>query len=716
MRDTYRNLYGAIALLLFSAQSTAADNDVITLDVRFLVAAQDNEGTDAQANDAALREGIDKLNVSYLPMGVQFNHKDTVYITNEDVPGFHDPENGWDYEGEELVRPFFALDSYNILVTELRRVNGHAWWPYEATDAVEVDPVDLVRTTPAHEIGHNLSIRHTYQSNSNGPISLLAGEMGWKYGDHIIDTPPDPDRDDLIENCVYNGDVVDDEGVLYAPDAMNFMSGGSNRCRNRFSPQQQTRMLSLISTDKYHLYDKYGDGRTVPTCANSTQVIQYPHHEGFNVNEAVAETPWVQDVKNNRYNWRFDSDTSSSRTGADEPVEGHSFIHVDTSKMDDFISYGDHVAMLSPCFDLTTKNTPTLDFSFSMYGEDMGTLSIEATLDNGQNWLPLWQMSGQKHTDGDWEQVSVDLEEYAGQKVQLRLDYQVKGEKGDASIDSIQLNAQSQDKVFTSKTSDDVDEDAQTFSFTLQREGTVTGETSILVATEDLTAIAGTHYEAINSHVMFAADETTKTVTINILDNDDLAGDTQFNIILSGGNAPIDNPPLVVTIKEDEAPNVAPVASFTVNAQYNVVNFTSTSIDEDGELVSYQWDLGDGQSADTDTLSHTYAEDGEYTVSLTVTDNGGLSHTSTQTVSVSTEPEKLKPVAVIKHVDLWFVHLFVSLSYDEDGYITRHRWKFNDGSRASGLVAIKFGSRASKVKLIVKDNDNLKGRAKLKFR
>jgi hypothetical protein len=325
-------------------------------------------------------------------------------------------------------------------------------------------------------------------------------------------------------------------------------------------------------------------------------------------------------------------------------------------------------------------------------------------------------MSGQKHTDGDWEQVSVDLEEYAGQKVQLRLDYQVKGEKGDASIDSIQLNAQSQDKVFTSKTSDDVDEDAQTFSFTLQREGTVTGETSILVATEDLTAIAGTHYEAINSHVVFAADETTKTVTINILDNDDLAGDTQFNIILSGGNAPIDNPPLVVTIKEDEAPNVAPVASFTVNAQYNVINFTSTSIDEDGELVSYQWDLGDGQSADTDTLSHTYAEDGEYTVSLTVTDNGGLSHTSTQTVSVSTEPEKLKPVAVIKHVDLWFVHLFVSLSYDEDGYITRHRWKFNDGSRASGLVAIKFGSRASKVKLIVKDNDNLKGRAKLKFR
>ncbi|MEC4725088.1 PKD domain-containing protein [Shewanella sp. D64] len=639
MKYSCHSFFGIMALSLFSSQPMAQESETITLDVRFLVAAQDKQGTDAQADEEALRKGIEKLNENYQPMGVQFNHKDTVYITNEDVPGFHDPDDGWDYNGEESVRPFFALDSYNILVTELKRVNGHAWWPYEATDAVEVDPVDLVRTTPAHEIGHNLSIRHTYQSNSNGPISLLAGETGWKYGDHIIDTPPDPDRDDLIENCVYNGDVVDSEGVLYSPDAMNFMSGGSNRCRSRFSPQQQTRMLSLISTDKYHLHDKYGEGRTVPTCENSFQVIDYPHHEGFNVNEAVAPTPWVQDVKNNHYNWRFDSDTSSSRTGADEPVEGHSFIHVDTSKMDDFINDGDHVVMLSPCFDLTIKKVPTLDFYFSMYGEDMGTLSIEATLDNGQNWIPVWQMIGQKHTDGEWEQASVDLVEYAGQKVQFKLDYQVKGEKGDASFDSIQLNAESQDKISIVTTSNEVAENAQTFSFTLQREGTVAGETSIQVTTGNLTAIAGTHYEAINSHVTFAADEATKTLTINILDNDNLEGDTQFNIILSGGNIPLDNPPLVVTIKENEAPNVAPVANFTFNAQDNMISFTSTSVDEDGELVSYLWDFGDGEAANTQTVNHLYAQDGEYTVSLTVTDNGGLSHSSSQTVSVATEDD-----------------------------------------------------------------------------
>ncbi len=188
MKYSYRSLYGVIALLLFSSQSLAEDNEVKVLDVRFLVAAADKQGTDAQADGETLREGIEKLNLYYQSMGVQFNHKDTVYITNEDVPGFHDPEDGWDTDDEELVRPFFDLNSYNILVTELKRLNGHAWWPYEATDAVEVDPEDLIYSTTAHEIGHNLSIRHTYSSNSDGPISLLAGPMGWKYGDHIIDT------------------------------------------------------------------------------------------------------------------------------------------------------------------------------------------------------------------------------------------------------------------------------------------------------------------------------------------------------------------------------------------------------------------------------------------------------------------------------------------------------------------------------------------------
>ena len=175
-----------------------------------------------------------------------------------------------------------------------------------------------------------------------------------------------------------------------------------------------------------------------------------------------------------------------------------------------------------------------------------------------------------------------------------------------------------------------------------------------------------------------------------------------------------DHDPVIISLLL-EAANMAPVASFTADVQGAMVNLASTSTDEDGELVLYEWQFGDDSTGNGENVSHEYAQDGDYVVTLTVTDDGGLSHSVSQTITISTEPEQINPVAVIHHIDLWFIDIFVSLSYDEDGYITRHKWKFNDGSKASGPVAVKFATRASKVKLVVKDNDGLKDSAKLRF-
>ncbi|MEP1095755.1 MAG: PKD domain-containing protein [Cyclobacteriaceae bacterium] len=51
----------------------------------------------------------------------------------------------------------------------------------------------------------------------------------------------------------------------------------------------------------------------------------------------------------------------------------------------------------------------------------------------------------------------------------------------------------------------------------------------------------------------------------------------------------------------------------------------SESTDADGTIVSYEWDFGDGSSGSGATTSHTYTSAGNYTASLTVTDDGGLS-------------------------------------------------------------------------------------------
>jgi len=49
---------------------------------------------------------------------------------------------------------------------------------------------------------------------------------------------------------------------------------------------------------------------------------------------------------------------------------------------------------------------------------------------------------------------------------------------------------------------------------------------------------------------------------------------------------------------------------------------------------SYVWDFGDGTTATGQTVSHTYTSSGEYTYTLTVTDNSGATQSESSTVNV----------------------------------------------------------------------------------
>lgn len=89
--------------------------------------------------------------------------------------------------------------------------------------------------------------------------------------------------------------------------------------------------------------------------------------------------------------------------------------------------------------------------------------------------------------------------------------------------------------------------------------------------------------------------------------------------------------------------NRAPTASFTVNPPTPTVNQTvildaSESFDPDGSIVSYEWDLdGDGTVDQTGTIVETtYATAENYSVTLTVTDDGGKTNSLTKTITVTT--------------------------------------------------------------------------------
>jgi PKD repeat protein len=58
------------------------------------------------------------------------------------------------------------------------------------------------------------------------------------------------------------------------------------------------------------------------------------------------------------------------------------------------------------------------------------------------------------------------------------------------------------------------------------------------------------------------------------------------------------------------------------------------SKDDDGSVVSWAWDFGDGTTSTEQNPVHTYAERGRYDVQLTVTDDGLATGSKTKRVDV----------------------------------------------------------------------------------
>jgi subtilisin family serine protease len=85
-----------------------------------------------------------------------------------------------------------------------------------------------------------------------------------------------------------------------------------------------------------------------------------------------------------------------------------------------------------------------------------------------------------------------------------------------------------------------------------------------------------------------------------------------------------------------EPVNAAPTAVFTQTCTDLTCAFDgSGSSDREGTISSYSWSFGDDAAATGEKTSHTYADGGTYTVTLTVTDNAGATGSSSQSVTVS---------------------------------------------------------------------------------
>jgi hypothetical protein len=94
---------------------------------------------------------------------------------------------------------------------------------------------------------------------------------------------------------------------------------------------------------------------------------------------------------------------------------------------------------------------------------------------------------------------------------------------------------------------------------------------------------------------------------------------------------------------DDTGDNPAPTAEFsaaqTAVAGTAVAFDASSSSDPDGEALTYDWDFGDETLGDGQSIAHIFAQAGDYTVTLTVTDPRGQQHSAQQTIVVDPRPQ-----------------------------------------------------------------------------
>jgi PKD repeat protein len=114
----------------------------------------------------------------------------------------------------------------------------------------------------------------------------------------------------------------------------------------------------------------------------------------------------------------------------------------------------------------------------------------------------------------------------------------------------------------------------------------------------------------------------------------------------------LSSPVATVLISVVAPPNQLPVAAAAVSSTAGVApltaNFSSAgSYDPDGSISSYLWNFGNGTTSASANPSSTYTAPGNYTVTLTVTDNRGGQSSRSVVVSVSADPNKVLAVNAI---------------------------------------------------------------------
>ncbi|PYO39628.1 MAG: hypothetical protein DMD29_08270 [Gemmatimonadetes bacterium] len=179
------------------------------------------------------------------------------------------------------------------------------------------------------------------------------------------------------------------------------------------------------------------------------------------------------------------------------------------------------------------------------------------------------------------------------------------------------------------------------------------------------------------SHVFPAGRPGPFTVTVTVRDDDAGVGSAVATVTVQVNRAPI--------------ANAGPAASGVEGA---TVAFDGThSSDPDGDALSYTWDFGDGSSGTGPTPTHRYADNGSYTVKLTVSDGSLSGEATTRAVITNVAPSVGPITAPIDPLEAGTA-VTAGAAFTDPGTLDTHTGviDWGDGSTSPAAISETNGS------------------------
>jgi PKD repeat protein len=151
---------------------------------------------------------------------------------------------------------------------------------------------------------------------------------------------------------------------------------------------------------------------------------------------------------------------------------------------------------------------------------------------------------------------------------------------------------------------------------------------------------------------------------------------------------------------------------------------SSGSTDEDGEILEYLWDFEDGEFSTNQSPVHIYLKEKTYTITLTLTDDTGLTSNDTTECKIAQQVRLIGSIVPISnknpiakgngpYLGIVYEHVQFSSSgsFDPDGEIISYHWSFGDGEESleANPIHIFKNPGNNNITLTVTDNQGENG-------